>query len=138
MNTKFPDILRRFRKFLLLTVLILPATAFAQARKLRLFNFEIDCYPSLPPASGGCGIGHFIDLIRQATNFLTVNIAIPVTVGMIVVGGIAIMTAGGSEERFRKGRAIIFTALIGLGIVLGAALILNTIYMVLTGTSIIR
>ncbi len=49
----------------------------------------------------------------------------------IVVGGIMMLMAGGSPERFKKGGKIVSGTFIGLAIVLGAFLIVNTFLYIL-------
>lgn len=46
---------------------------------------------------------------------------------MIIVGGYTYMTAGANEERRKRGRVILTWAVIGLILVLGAAMLVNTI-----------
>jgi uncharacterized protein YsxB (DUF464 family) len=54
-------------------------------------------------------------------------IVFPLAAVMIVVGGIMIMTAGGSTERVAKGREIVTAAVVGLLIALLSWLIIDTI-----------
>jgi hypothetical protein len=46
---------------------------------------------------------------------------------MIVFGGYQVMTAGGNAQRATSGRSFIYSSLIGLAILLGAFLLINTI-----------
>jgi len=61
---------------------------------------------------------------------------------MIAWGGIVIMTAGGSigteksPSRVSKGKKIITTAVIGIAIALGAWLVINAIFLALTGSDV--
>ena len=94
-----------------------------------------DCDPSLAPSQGGCGIPQFIQLLKNIIDFLTI-IVFPIGAGVIIWGGITIMIAGGSTERVAKGRKIIWAAVIGIAIALGAWLIINAIYLLLTGANV--
>lgn len=52
---------------------------------------------------------------------------------MIAVGALLMMFAAGSEERFAKGKTAMLNALIGLGIALGAWLVVNFVLHFLSG-----
>jgi len=84
------------------------------------------CDPSKPPGAGGCGIPEFIAFVKNVINYLFV-IAIPLAVIFIVWGGFVIMTAGGSEEKVKKGKGIITASVIGLAILFGSWLIVTVI-----------
>ena len=86
-----------------------------------------DCDPSLPPSQeGACGADKLIILAKNFIKFL-LYITIPLAAIMIVWGGFIIMTAGGSEEKVKKGKTIITGTVIGVAIALGAWLIISTI-----------
>ncbi len=53
----------------------------------------------------------------------------------IAWGAFVIMTAGGSEEKVKKGKEIMTTAITGLVIMLSARLIIGTVLQVLTGSA---
>lgn len=131
MNNKFLKNSINFYKFLLLFFLILPSIVSAAI----LPKILPACDPALPPNQDGCGIPEFIQLIKNIINFLTI-IVFPIAAGVIIWGGIVIMTAGGSTERAGKGRKIIWAAVIGVAIALGAWLIINGIYLALTGANV--
>lgn len=56
--------------------------------------------------------------IGKAIMLLLFNIAIPLTVIMVIVGGFQILTAGGDPEKFKTGRKTLIYAVIGFAIVL--------------------
>ena len=86
-----------------------------------------DCDPAKAPGQpDACDINAFIAWIKQIINFMF-YIAIPLGVIFIVYGGFVIMTSGGSEERFNKGKQVITAAVIGLAIALGAWLIITAL-----------
>lgn len=78
----------------------------------------------------------FCDLARLGQNIINfaLYLVFPISAIMIVVGGIFILTAGGSEARVSKGREIITAAIVGLLIALFSWLILDTIFRVLANT----
>lgn len=103
--------------FALLSVLLLPALAFAQG--------------GLVPCSGpDCTICHLWKLLENIIDLLFM-IAFPIAAIGIVVGGFFIMTAGGSESRVTKGREMITTAVWGIVIVLVAWVVLNSLFQFL-------
>ncbi len=107
-------------------------------KTLKILGIDLGCFPHLPPndsQGNGCGLDDFVKLLRRVINYLTV-IVLPLVAAMVVWGGLAIMTAAGSVERISKGKQIIWTAVIGAAIVLGAWLIINTIYLALTGKGV--
>jgi len=56
------------------------------------------------------------DIINAIASLLA-TIAIPLSILIIIWGGIQIMTAGGSEERLKQGKKAIMWAVIGFAIV---------------------
>ena len=60
-------------------------------------------------------------------------IAIPLGVLFVAYGGFVIMTAGGSEEKVKKGKQVITAAVIGIAIAFGSWLIIFTVNQILKG-----
>ena len=59
-----------------------------------------------------------------------VELAIPIVVIMVLIGGFQIMTAGGNEEKVKQGRSTIWWAVIGYAIILladGLVLIIESV-----------
>jgi len=84
----------------------------------------------LVPCNGpDCRPCHIFQLITNITEFLFKQIALPLAGLMFLVGGIMMISAGGSETRFKKGKEILVNTLIGLVIVLAAFAIVNTLIM---------
>jgi len=87
----------------------------------------------------GPGLGHactWCDLMilgKKIIDFVVYYLVFPITATMIVVGGLFIMTAGGSESRFAKGKEIATAAVVGLLIALTSWIIINTIMGIATG-----
>ena len=77
----------------------------------------------------------FQDLLTFIKNLITnlLAFAIPLAVIFIIWGAIVIMTAGGSEERVKRGKNIIFSSVIGLVIALSSWLIVTTLNQALKG-----
>lgn len=81
----------------------------------------------------GCNACDALIVVQNITTLLF-ELAIPIAVAAIVWGAIVFMTAAGSEERAKKGREIITSAVIGLAIALTAWIIVNIILHILTGS----
>lgn len=100
-------------------------------------NFASMAQAALVPC--GPGVGHecaWCDLMTLGKNiidFIVYYLVFPITAVMIVVGGLFVMTAGGSESRFSKGKEIATAAVIGLLIALTSWIIINTIMGIATG-----
>jgi hypothetical protein len=67
------------------------------------------------------------ELVKKVFDFALLNLAIPITIIMILYGAILMATSAGDENKFKKGRGIITSAFVGLAIVFGAWLIVTTI-----------
>jgi hypothetical protein len=87
----------------------------------------VPCGTSDTPACTWC---HLMQLVKNVIDFM-MYIVFPLAAVMIVVGGIMIMTAGGSTERVAKGREIITAAITGLIIALLSWLLLDTIIKIM-------
>lgn len=79
-----------------------------------------------------CTLCDFLALIDNVVKFATQLVFVLVVIYMIW-GAFLIITSGGSKDRVTKGRKIITSAIIGMVIVLGAWLIVSTVFLVVTG-----
>lgn len=73
-----------------------------------------------------CNWCHFSQLAINIIDFL-MYLVFPLAAVMIVIGGIFIMTSGGSSGRFSKGKEMITAAVIGILIALLSWIIIDTI-----------
>ncbi len=80
----------------------------------------------------GCSLCDGVKVVVNVINIMT-EVAVILTVGMTVYGAIMLMISGGSEERVRKAKGIITSAVIGLVIVLVGWLVINTVLHLITG-----
>ncbi|NCN94766.1 hypothetical protein GW888_00865 [Candidatus Wolfebacteria bacterium] len=83
----------------------------------------VPCGTSETPACNWCYFGALASNIIDFMMYLV----FPLAAVMIVVGGIFIMTSGGSSARFSKGKEIITAAVIGILIALLSWIIIDTI-----------
>ena len=70
----------------------------------------------VPDPLGGAG---FQDVVAKVVNFLSI-IAIPLVAGMVIFGGIQLITSAGNENTIKAGKKTITYAVIGLIVVLSA------------------
>ena len=66
-------------------------------------------------------------LIVNITNFLFYQIAMPLAGLMFLIGGIMMISSGGTETRYKKGKEILVNTLFGLIIALAAFVIVNSL-----------
>ena len=85
----------------------------------------------LVPCGGGgedpCQLHHLFQMIVNVINFIIFTIVPPIAVLMLIIGGIVYLFAFGSPETANKGKQIIVTTIIGVALVYGSWLIINTI-----------
>ena len=79
----------------------------------------------------------FCDLIRLLDNIVKfmAGLAPFLAILLIIWGAFLIITAGGSPDRLSTGKKVIQAAVIGLAIVLGAWVIVSTVFLVITGNT---
>lgn len=98
-----------------------------------IFNFAqaalVPCGPGVGKACTWCDLYTLADNI---INFMVTKVVFPVAAIMVVVGGIFMMTAAGSEKRWTQGKAIATAAIIGIFIALLSYLIIDIIISVTT------
>ncbi len=88
----------------------------------------------VPECSGtSCTWCDFIQLGQNIINFSTKDIAFPLAVAFIIYGGIMMMINSGNPSKLKESQGIIFSAIIGIVIMLSAWVILNTFFNLLTG-----
>ncbi|MEK7654544.1 MAG: pilin [Patescibacteria group bacterium] len=73
-----------------------------------------------------CDLNAFVGFVQNLIEFMF-YISIPIAVMFIIYGSFVIMTAGGSEERFKNGKKVITAAIVGIIIVFSSNLIITTI-----------
>lgn len=89
--------------------------------------------PCGPGVGNPCKFCDLYVLFKRIIDFAVYYLVFPITATMIVVGGLFIMTAAGSESRFSKGKEIATAAVVGLLIALTSWIIINTIIGGATG-----
>jgi len=118
--------------FILIGIVTMSPTALASNHSCAIapFSFDTGITPerfqepgSVTTAANWCD---FLQIISNVIGLLYM-IIIPIVILMIIVGGVILMTAGGSEERIKKGKAFLKSAIIGLIITLGAGIIIGAI-----------
>lgn len=79
------------------------------------------------PGQSDCTICSLFVGVKNIVDFLTLDIAIPLAVVILIYGGVMLLTSGGSEEKIKKGKTALRAAVWGLLIVFAAWLIIATI-----------
>ena len=79
---------------------------------------------------------HFLipaeNIIGILANFI-IGLAGTVMITFVVISGIMMMTAGENPEKFKKARQMLVNTIWGSLVIMGAGVILNTVYAVITG-----
>lgn len=83
----------------------------------------------------GCDLCDALKVGANITDFL-IQIALILVVLMTVYGGFLMMTAGGSQEKYSRGKSSITWAIIGLVIVLSSWVIVNTLIHIMAGEGV--
>ena len=84
------------------------------------------CFDGARGINMAVGWCDFLQIISNVIGLLYA-IVIPIAIIMIIVGGVILMTAGGSEKQIKQGQAFLKSAIIGLIIALGAGIIVGLI-----------
>ncbi len=79
------------------------------------------------PGEPNCTFGHLVEMVDKIVQFALFNIAIPIAVVVVVIGGVTIMTSGGNESKIAKGKQMMTGTFVGLLIAFGAWLIVETV-----------
>lgn len=97
-----------------------------------LANASIVFAAGLVPECEGisCTICDLVKLANNLIGWLT-QASLAVAVLVVGIGGYFILTAGGSEEKVKRGRQIIWSAVIGVAIILAAWVLVNTFLQIL-------
>jgi len=74
-------------------------------------------------------------VISKAFKILRNDIALPLAIIFGIIGGIMIIFSAGSPNKVKSGKTYITSALIGLLIIFGASLIVNTVTIAIAGSS---
>jgi hypothetical protein len=74
-----------------------------------------------------CTIANFFAMLARIYNFIVLQIATPLAVIAITIGGIFMMASAGNPSLFGKGKQILIVAIIGLVLVFCSYLIVNSI-----------
>lgn len=94
-----------------------------------------DIIPCTGTGSTACTPCHIFQLIGNIIRFILTSIVAPLAGLLFLIGGIMMAAAGGSEERYKKGRKILLDTLIGVVIALAAWAIVNTVIVTIGNPS---
>lgn len=78
-----------------------------------------------------CTLADFFGMLYVVLRFVMITLA-PLAVALaVMVGAFYLITSADNPARVQQGKTIIWNAVVGLGVVLGAWVIINTIFMLL-------
>ncbi len=86
----------------------------------------VPCVGGDPNAPGGCNFCSILLLVKNVVNFL-LQIAVPVGVLVLMVGGFQMVTAAGNTTKVQEGQKLMTQAAVGFIIMLTGWLIVNTL-----------
>ena len=72
-----------------------------------------------------CTICDFFQMLVNVYSFIVLQIATPLAIIAIIVGGILMMLSAGNPNLMSKGKTILYAAIIGLFLVFGSWLIID-------------
>lgn len=78
-----------------------------------------------------CGLCDFFVMFDRIVDFFLLNIVPPVAVLMLVISGIMFFAAGGDPAGVGRAKKMLWSTLIGLGIIYGAFLAISTFLTVI-------
>lgn len=126
--------MRKYTKFIaffsIVLMIILGVGIFAQSA----FAALVPCGPNV--TGKPCTVCDFFVLFDNIIDFITVDVAPVLALLLIVAGAVTMIASGGSEEVYKKGKNIITMAIVGILIVWGSWLIIDTVMKGLTGGKI--
>lgn len=102
--------------FLFIIAILVPASALAQGL--------VPCGNAGQPS---CTLCHLYVLAKNVIDFGLFDLALPIAVIMLLIGGIILLTSMGSPEKLTRGKAILVNTLIGLVIAFAAWIIIATL-----------
>lgn len=87
-----------------------------------------------------CNFDYLLKLITKIIDFILIDLALPLAAIMFAYAGFELVTSGGNSEKKGKAKKIFLNVAIGLIIVAGAWLIVNTVLSIVgyTGTNFLK
>ena len=78
-----------------------------------------------------CQLCHFFIMFKGIIDFVLLSLIFPIAVLMLVIAGIMFFLASGDPAKLSKATAIIKSVVIGLAIIFGAWIIVNTFFSIM-------
>lgn len=106
-----------------LAVMVVPMVALAQAVPETctiardLTDVDVACFDGATVSIGDYGMCCLLNTIYNVTDWIFV-VLVAVAALFVILGGVTIVTAGGSAENVEKGRKYIISAAVGLAVAL--------------------
>lgn len=112
-------------KKITLLVLILLCSLLVSATHAQVAENIVPCGN---PGQADCETNDFFELVQNIVNYFTFVLAVPVATVAIAYAGISMASQPAKPEKRKQAIEILQTAIVGLALVLGAWLIVNTIF----------
>ncbi|OHA62847.1 MAG: hypothetical protein A2117_02635 [Candidatus Wildermuthbacteria bacterium GWA2_46_15] len=115
--------------FVFLTLIIAPPVL---AAGLVPCGYDLNGDGIYTPATEGCKLCHFFVMIQGIINFVLFTLVPPLAVLMVVVGGgMFILGSGYDPTLINKGRSVLTSVAIGLLIIYGSWVFVNTFFVLI-------
>jgi len=111
--------------FFLLSIIFVPL--FSQASQCAGQTGIVKCGQD---ASCPCELGDFMNMANEIYSFIVYQIATPLAVIAIIIGGILMMTSAGNPNLMGMGKKVLWSAIIGLALAFATKGIINFILSV--------
>lgn len=97
-----------------------------------LFADSAGLVPCGGPGEPNCEVCDFFVMSKGVIDFMVLEFIPPVAVLFFVVGGIVFYTSGGSQSRVEWAKKTLFSIIIGLIVVYGAWMIIDSILLMVS------
>lgn len=120
---------RKYNKLIILFFLVaITIPVFANA-------VLVPCGGSKTTSTEACTLADLAKLADKVIKFLLLQLAMPLAIVSILIGGILMITSRGDPGQLQRGKDIFYYSVIGFVLAFGAYLIIEVIITTLTGTS---
>jgi hypothetical protein len=89
-------------------------------------------YPTGVAQTGYISLQTVLQFVQSAMNFLVTG-GVLIGIGFIVYGGIRYIVSHGDAAKAKTARGIVLNGLIGIGIILGVGILVNTVAAIVSG-----
>ncbi len=119
------------------TVVVLPSKAIGQTATSEDLSCAADNVGKILPPCTKCGECEIVDFLKLFQNLYEfgLQLAIPLGIFFLIVGGVLLLTASGRSSQIESGKTIIRQSITGLIIILVSWIIVDTGVYLITGSN---